>query len=105
MSFARRLMPPVSKDTLLQTIRRRAARPAGVPTVIGIDDWAYKRGQRYGTLVCDLEHRQVVTLLPDRDNGTVEAWLSQRPEPPRDFRRLQLLREWSDDKANPTLFS
>lgn len=79
-SFARRLMLPVSNDTLLRTIRRRAARPAEVPTVIGIDDWAYKRGQRYGTLVCDLEHRQVVTLLPDRDNGTVEAWLSQRPE-------------------------
>ena len=66
-SFARRLMLPVSNDTLLQTIRRRATRPTQVPTVIGIDDWAYKRGQRYGTLVCDLERRQVVTLLPDRD--------------------------------------
>ena len=79
-SFASRLMLPVSNDMLLRTIRRRAARPAQVPTVIGIDDWAYKRGQRYGTLVCDLEHRQVVTLLPERDNTTVEAWLSQRPE-------------------------
>ena len=75
-SFARRLMLPVSNDTLLWTIRRRAVRPAQVPTVIGIDDWAYKRGQLYGTLVCDLERRQVVTLLPDRDNGTVEAWLT-----------------------------
>lgn len=79
-NFARRLMLPVSNDTLLRTVRRRAVRSAHAPTVIGIDDWAYKRGQRYGTLVCDLEGRRVVTLLPDRESGTVEAWLSRRPE-------------------------
>jgi transposase len=41
--------------------------------VVGIDDWACKRGQRYGTIVCDLERRRIVDILPDRDAATVEA--------------------------------
>ncbi|NEU14257.1 ISL3 family transposase [Methylobacterium sp. BTF04] len=79
-SFARRLMVPASRDTLLRTVRRRAVRPAERPSVVGIDDWAFRRGQRYGTLVCDLERRRVVALLPDRESGTIEAWLAAHPE-------------------------
>lgn len=78
-SIARRLMLPVSNDTLLRVVRRRARRQVEGATVIGIDDWAYKRGQRYGTIVCDLERRRVVTLLPDRESSTVEGWLASRP--------------------------
>lgn len=77
--LARRLMLPVSRDTLLRTVRRQA-RPYEAPLrVVGIDDWAWKRGLRYGTLICDLERRCVVDLLPDRDAGTVAAWLTARP--------------------------
>lgn len=79
-SFARRLMVPASRDTMLRTVRRRAVRPVEHPRVIGIDDWAFRRGQRYGTLVCDLERRRVITLLPDRESCTVEAWLAAHPE-------------------------
>jgi transposase len=43
-------------------------------------DWAWKRGQRYGSIICDLERRRVVDLLPDREPGTVEDWLSRHPE-------------------------
>jgi len=79
-NFARRLMVPVSKDTLLRTVRRRG-RPRFVPpTVIGIDDWAWKRNQRYGTLICDLERRRTIALLPDREPATAEAWLSAQPQ-------------------------
>jgi transposase len=78
-NLARRLMLPVSKDTLLRVVRRKAA-GHGLPlAVIGIDDWAWKRGQRYGSIICDLERRRVVDLLPDREPGTVEAWLSRNP--------------------------
>ncbi len=48
--------------------------------MIGIDDWAWRRGQRYGTLICDLERRRVIDLLPDREPATVEAWLSRHPQ-------------------------
>jgi transposase len=73
-------MLPVSNDTLLRVVRRRTAVPTEPLVVIGIDDWAFRRNHRYGTIVCDLERRQVVTLLPDRETGTVQAWLAQHPE-------------------------
>jgi transposase len=47
--------------------------------LIRIGDWAFRRGYCYGTLICDLEWRRVVTLLPDRESGIVEAWLSAYP--------------------------
>jgi transposase len=73
---------PVSKDTLLRTVRARARGPAAQPAsrAIGIDDWAWKRGHRYGSIVCDLERREIVDLLPDREAATVEAWLKAHPE-------------------------
>jgi transposase len=80
-SLARRLMLPVSKDTLLRVVRRRALAAGGnVVHVLGIDDFAWKRGQRYGTLLCDLEQRRIIDLLRDRETGTVEAWLVDHPE-------------------------
>jgi transposase len=78
--LARRLMLPVGKDTLLRVERRHAASNRSPLCVIGIDDWAWKRGQRYGSIICDLERRRVVDLLPDREPGTVETWLSDHPE-------------------------
>jgi transposase len=47
---------------------------------VGIDDWAWKKNQRYGTIVCDLERRKPVTLLPDRESATAEAWFSGQPQ-------------------------
>ena len=78
-SFARRLMLPVSNDTLLRTVRRHSRRPAEPLRVVGIDDWAFRRNHRYGSLVCDLERRRIVTLLPDREIATVQAWLASHP--------------------------
>jgi len=72
-SLARRLLVPVIKDTLLRSVRRCAAGVRSAPTIIGFDDWAWKRSQRYGTIICGLERRCIVDLLPDRATATVEA--------------------------------
>jgi transposase len=78
--FAQRLMLPVSNDTLLRVVRRRGSPRFVPPTVIGIDDWAWRRNQRYGTLICDLERRKTIALLPNREPATAQAWLSDQPQ-------------------------
>ena len=77
--LASRLAMPVSGDTLLRLIRAAPPPVAAAPRVIGIDDWAWRRGRRYGTLVVDLERNRPVDVLPDRDAQTVGAWLKDHP--------------------------
>ena len=77
--FAQRLMLPVRNDTLLRVVRRRAMPRTEKLAVVGIDDWAFRRNHRYGTIICDLERRRVVALLPDREQATAEAWLREHP--------------------------
>ena len=78
-SFAKRLLLPVSNDTLLRVVRRRAIQRPREPRVIGIDDFAWKRGHRYRTIICDLERRCIIDLLPDREAATATAWLAGHP--------------------------
>ena len=73
-------MLPVSNDTLLRVVRRRTRLRTEPLIVAGIDDWAFRKNHRYGTIVCDLERRRIVTLLPDRETATVRTWLSDHPE-------------------------
>ena len=71
------LAMPVSPDTLLRLVRRAQTPLPPPPRVLAIDDWAWRRGQSYGTILVDLERNRVVDLLPDRETGTVSAWLQQ----------------------------
>lgn len=70
---------PTSRNTLLRLIRRIPAPPERAPTVIGIDDWARRKGQTYASIVVDLERHQPITLLEDRSAETVERWLQAHP--------------------------
>jgi transposase len=78
--FAARLGFPVSNDTLLRTVRRYDRPPPMPPSVIGIDDWAWRRNHRYGTIIFDLERRKTIALLPDRESATARARLVKQPQ-------------------------
>jgi transposase len=68
-----------SRDTILRLIRTTALPPATPPKKVGVDDWAWKRGHRYGTLLCDLDRGIPLDLLPNRTVETVAAWFSAHP--------------------------
>jgi transposase len=69
-----------SGSTLLRQIRRtNRCNTKRSPRVLGIDDWAWRKGHRYGTILCDLEAGRVVDLLPDREANTVVQWLNVHP--------------------------
>ena len=68
-----------SRDTILRLVRKFELPAAQEPRVIGLDDWAWKRRHRYGTLICDLEQKRPIDLLPDRRAETVSAWLQAHP--------------------------
>lgn len=70
---------PTSPDTLLRRVKRAGAQSSGTPRFVGIDDWAWCKGQRYGTIVVDLETNDAIDLLPDRDAATVRTWLEAHP--------------------------
>ena len=70
----------MSNDTLLRTVRRYDRPPPAPPSVIGIDDWAWRRNHRYGTIICDLERRKTIALLPDRAPPTARALLAEQPQ-------------------------
>ena len=80
--LAERLAMPTSADTLLRmTVRvpRAAAAPPAAPRVLAVDDWAWRRGRRYGTVIVDLERNEVVDLLPDRQAESLAEWLRRHP--------------------------
>jgi transposase len=68
-----------SPDTLLRRVKQLDDESLPPPRIVGIDDWAWRRGRRYGTIVVDLERGDVIDLLPDRDAATVGKWLDEHP--------------------------
>jgi transposase len=77
--LADRLNMLTSGDTLLRRVKQAPDEPAPSPRYVGIDDWALRKGQRYGTIVTDLERGCVLELLPGRDGAALKTWLKEHP--------------------------
>jgi transposase len=77
--LAEKLAMPTSPDTLLRRVKLATDEPSPAPRYIGVDDWATKKGQHYGTILIDLERRQVIDILPGRDGEALKVWLKEHP--------------------------
>ena len=74
-----KLRMPLCGASLLQSLRAQATEHYPTPRVLGVDDWAVKKGRSYGTILVDLEKHKVVDLLSDRSAAALELWLRDSP--------------------------
>lgn len=75
-----RLAVPISDDSVLRAVSRRSTIASSEPVRhLGVDDWAWKKGQEYGTILVDLDRHRVIDLLPGRSAEELSRWLQQQP--------------------------
>jgi transposase len=78
--LAERLGIATTPSTLLRQLMQLQAPTPKAVRVLGVDDWSWKKGRRYGTILVDLERHAIIDLLPDRAKDTFARWLRAHPE-------------------------
>ena len=73
------LAMPVSGDTIRRLVRDATLPDTSTARVIGVDDWAWRKGSHYGTIIVDLERHKPIDLLPDRSADSLATWLQAHP--------------------------
>lgn len=73
------LAMPTSASTVLRSVKSAPLTKLPNPRVIGVDDFAFKRGQTYGTIIVDLERSRPIDVLADRKAQTLASWLKAHP--------------------------
>lgn len=71
---------PVSPSTVLRTIYRMILPDCGVVTAVGVDDWAFRKGVTYGSILVDLKTGDVIDLLADRETESFECWIRKHTD-------------------------
>ena len=79
-SLARHFGWTISPDTLIRIIKNVRVPTISSPRYLGVDDFAFRKGQTYGTVIVDLERHKVIDLLPDRKSETLAEWLKKYPD-------------------------
>ncbi len=77
--LARQIPFPTSRTTLIRCLLRQTAPSFSDPKVVGVDDFAWTKRRRYGTILVDLETHRLLALLADCEVETVATWFRQHP--------------------------
>jgi transposase len=75
-SLGNKLGMPISDASLLWSLFLVPLPAVGQVSIIGVDDWSWRRGKRFGSILVNLETHKIVDLLPDREAESVKRWLA-----------------------------
>jgi hypothetical protein len=78
--LAQQLGIKTSWMTVLRRIMALPSEPVQQVVELGIDDFAWKRGRKWGTILVDMQSHKVIDILPDRSAETAAAWIATHPE-------------------------
>ncbi|MGW1249503.1 transposase [Streptomyces sp. NPDC002535] len=70
---------PISRSVVLRLLDALPEPDVPAPRVVGVDEYATRKGRVYGTVLVDVETRRPVDLLPDRKASSLASWLAERP--------------------------